>query len=64
MATIKKKDIGGEIANIFGIKHCREIDISLKYGSSPTVTVVFYPEIEELTQILPILKKYTLLEIE
>lgn len=63
MAAIKKKDIGGEIANIFGIKNCNEINISLKYGKS-TVTVVFYPEIEELEKLLPILKKYTLVEIE
>lgn len=59
---ISADKIGGEIADIFGLKHVRQIDIHIARHDVVTVTAEFYPEIDGVKQLLPILKKYELRE--
>jgi len=54
--------IGGEIANALGLKHVRRLDLHVTMGEIVTVTVVFYPEIDGVKQLMPILQKYELVE--
>lgn len=54
--------IGKEIADIFGLKHVRRIDIHIAHHAIVTVTAEFYPEIDGVKQLVPILKRYELVE--
>jgi hypothetical protein len=54
--------IGGEISEALGLKHARVIDIHLDYQDVAMITVNYLPDEEDLEKIVPILKKYKLIE--
>ncbi len=64
MALCSSDKYGKEICDIFGIKNGISIDIYFETKTIPFVTVEFYPEEDQIRQLIPILKKYRLEEIE
>ena len=44
-------NVGKEIADIFGIKNAKKINIHFEANSIVTMEVEFYPEIDEIKQI-------------
>lgn len=60
MAIATGHNIGKEIADALGIKHCRKLDIRIRTDEIVTVEAEYYPEIDGVKQLLPILKKYEL----
>lgn len=55
-------NIGKEIADALGIKHCRKFVIHIPLKEKVTVEAEFLPEIDGVKQLLPIIKKYELVE--
>ena len=54
-----------EICEALGLpKHCRSLELNMRYDSLATVKVEYYPEEEGIRRLIPILKKYYLLEIQ
>ena len=53
-----------DIADAFGIKHCRKLDIHFAYNEIATITAEFYPEIDGVKQFPAILKEFNLIEKE
>ena len=64
MAIALGHKFGKEIADALGIKHCRKLDIHIPLKGVVTIEAEFYPEIDGVKQLLPILKKYELVEKE
>lgn len=64
MAMVTGHKIGKEIADALGIKHCRKLDIHIHTDEIVTVEAEFYPEIDGIKQLVPILKRYELVEKE
>ena len=62
MTVVTGRTIGKEIADALGIKHCRKLDIHIPLKEIVTVEAEFFPEIDGVKQLLPILKKYKLVE--
>jgi len=62
MAIVAGDNVGKEIADALGIKYCRKLDIHFRMGAIATVEAEFYPEIDGVKQLLPIFKKYELVE--
>ncbi len=60
MAIITGRQIGKEIADALGIKHCRKLDIRI--DKLVTVEAEFFPEIDGIKQLVPILKRFELVE--
>lgn len=54
--------IGKEIADGLGLKHVRRLDIHIACHEVVTVTAEFYLEIDGVKQLVPILKRYELVE--
>ena len=53
-----------EICDALGIKNCKRLDLHMAYDEIFTATVEFYPEIDGIEQMVPILKKFKLVAIE
>ena len=53
-----------EICEALGLKHVRKLDIHFAFDEMATVTAEFYPEIDGVKQMAPILKKFRLEAIE
>jgi hypothetical protein len=68
MAIMAAGGTGGklakEICDAFGLKYVRKLDIHMAYNEIFTVTAEFYPEIDGIRQMVPILKKFELVEIQ
>lgn len=64
MAIAIGRKIGKEIADALGIKHCRKLDIHISLKEFVTIEAEFYPEIDGVKQLLPVLKRYELVEKE
>ena len=62
MAIATGPQIGKEIANALGIKHCRKLDIHMRMNELVTVEAEFFPEIDGIKQLVPILKRFELIE--
>ena len=60
MALSGRDNICKEIANALGIKHCRKLDIRMRIDEIVTVEAEFFPEIDGIKQLVPILKKFEL----
>jgi len=58
------QNIGKEIADALGLKHCTSLDIHIHKDKFVTATATFNPEIEGMKQIYTILKKFHLTEID
>ncbi|GAG97002.1 unnamed protein product [marine sediment metagenome] len=62
-AFLSNKDtVCKEIADALGIKHCRKLDIRMRWDEIITIEAEFYPEIDGVKQLVPILKKFRLVE--
>lgn len=64
MNAVDGNMIGKEIADMFGIKHCKHLQIDLAKNQAVTIIAEFYPEIDGVKQCLAILKRYELVEKE
>ena len=64
MAMVTGQQIGKEIADALGIKHCRKLDIRMRMDEIVTVEAEFFPEIDGIKQLVPILKRFELVERE
>lgn len=62
MAIATGHNLGKEIADALGIKHCRKLDIRMRMDEIVTVEAEFFPEIDGIKQLVPILKKFELVE--
>ena len=63
MAFVLGKDnVCKDIAEALGIKYCRSLTIKMRLDSIVTVEAEFFPEIDGMKQLEPILKKYKLAE--
>lgn len=64
MALSLGNKVGGEIADIWGLKHVKQIDIHLITNSIPTITFTVFPEEHQLKGIVDIIKRYALTELD
>jgi hypothetical protein len=66
MAVVNGMSEGGklakEICDSFGLKHVRSLTMHMPHVGLFDVTAEFYPEIDGIRQIVPILKKFELAE--
>ena len=62
MALSGRDNVCKEIAEALGIKHCRKLDIRMRMDEIVTIEAEFFPEIDEIKQLVPILKKFELVE--
>ena len=62
MTVATGRTIGKEIADALGIKHCRKLVIHIPLKEIVTVEAEFYPEIDGVKQLLPILKRFELVD--
>ncbi len=53
-------EICERIAEIFGIQHCRRLEIKMEVNKVVTVLAEFYPEEDQLNKAETILKEYGL----
>jgi len=51
-----------EICEALGLKHVRKLDLHMAFDEIVTVTIQFYPEEEGVKKLVPVLKKYNLIE--
>jgi len=49
-----------DICNALGLKHVIILDLHMGINESVTVTAKFYPEIDGIRQLIPIMKKFEL----
>jgi len=56
-------DLGKQIADMFGIKHCGQIDISITRGIV-TLTAKFIPKTDEMEKVQVLLEKFKLVPID
>ena len=57
-------NVGKEIADVLGLKHCNLLDIRIRSDRFVSVIARFNLEVDEVMQFPAILKKYQLVEIE
>ncbi len=62
MVLSGKDNVCKEIADALGIKHCRKLDIRMRVDEIVTIDAEFYPEIDGIKQLVPILKEFVLVE--
>lgn len=53
-----------EIVEAFGIKHCRSLQINMRFDEIVTIKAEFFPEINGIKQLLPIFEEYELVKKE
>lgn len=53
-----------EMCDVFGLKHVRELTINFKAGEIATVTAEFYPTVDNIRQVVPILRRFNLIPNE
>ncbi|PKN20888.1 MAG: hypothetical protein CVU71_03665 [Deltaproteobacteria bacterium HGW-Deltaproteobacteria-6] len=53
-----------ELADNFGLKHVRNLQINIPRDGIVTITAEIYPEIDGVRQLLTTIKKYRLEEIQ
>ena len=58
-----KHKMCGEIAEAFGIKHCRSIEIYMHIKDIVKIKAEFYPEADGVKKLETILKEYGLKEL-
>jgi len=64
MAVCGHDNICAKIAEELGIKHCRKLHIKMDVDSMVIVEAEFFPEVDGVEQLEPILKEYYLAEKE
>lgn len=62
MPVTGKDKICKDIAEAFGIKNCRYLELRMHIGEIVTVKAEFYPEIDGVKQLNTIFKQYELVE--
>ncbi len=63
MAIITGRDeVCTEICEALGLKHVRKLNLHMGIDEIVTVEAEFYPEIDGVKQLVPILKKFELVE--
>ena len=58
MVTSSSNEIGNKIVDIFGIKNCAKLNISINYGEVVKITTEFYPEKDDIVKMCSICKDY------
>jgi hypothetical protein len=53
-----------EICEALGLKHVRALSITMMINNPVEVSASFHPEKDALKLLIPILKRYSLMEIE
>ena len=49
------------VCEALGIKHARKLTLNIKHDSIVTVEAEFYPEVDGIKQLVPILKRFELI---
>jgi hypothetical protein len=57
------QNMGTEICDILGLEHCNLLDIHIGRNEFVTITARFIPEVDEMNQVVEVVKKYRLMEI-
>ena len=52
-----------DIVDAFGIKNCIRLQINMGSNESTMVKAEFYPEVDGIMQLIPVIKKYKLVEL-
>lgn len=61
MAVSPSDKICKEICDMIGLKHARKLNIYMETGKPITAEAEFYPEIDGVRQIVPVLRKLQLI---
>lgn len=57
-----KNKVCKEICEALGLKNARKLDLHMVYDKVVTVTAEFYPEEDGIKKLIPILKRFNLVE--
>jgi hypothetical protein len=64
MAITGKDSVCKEVCDALGLKNVRKLDLHMSVDDVVIVKVEYYPEINDIEKLVPILKKYQLVEKE